>query len=62
MANMARMSPTYATDLALGGATLIAMVQNAVVRASSEEGEGRGGGVGGGWAGAHGRLPLNLPG
>lgn len=31
MANMARMSPTYATDLALGGATPIAMVQNAVM-------------------------------
>jgi acetyl-CoA acetyltransferase len=27
---MARMSPTYATDLALGGATPIAMVQNAI--------------------------------
>jgi acetyl-CoA acetyltransferase len=27
MANMARMSPTYATDLALGGASPIAMVR-----------------------------------
>jgi acetyl-CoA acetyltransferase len=31
MANMARMHPNYATDLALGGATPIAMVQNAVM-------------------------------
>jgi acetyl-CoA acetyltransferase len=31
MANMARMQPNYATDLALGGATPIAMVQNAVM-------------------------------
>src|ERR687893_1580549 len=31
MANMARMSPTFATDLALGGATPIAMVQHAVM-------------------------------
>ena len=31
MSNMARMRPNYATDLALGGATPIAMVQNAVM-------------------------------
>jgi len=31
LAGMMRMSPTYATDLALGGATPIAMVQNAVM-------------------------------
>src|SRR2546430_14843795 len=31
MANMARMHPNYATDLALGAATPIAMVQNAVM-------------------------------
>src|SRR5947207_14204315 len=31
MANMARMRPNYATDLALGGATPIAIVQNAVM-------------------------------
>ena len=31
MPNVARISPTYATDLALGGATPIGMVQNAVM-------------------------------
>jgi acetyl-CoA acetyltransferase len=31
MANMARIQPNYATDLALGGATPIAMVQNAAM-------------------------------
>ena len=31
MANMARMSPTYATDLALGGVIPVAMVQNTVM-------------------------------
>jgi len=35
MANMARMHPNYATDLALGGATPIAMVQNAVMAIES---------------------------
>ncbi len=35
MANMARMQPNYATDLALGGATPIAMVQNAVMAIES---------------------------
>jgi acetyl-CoA acetyltransferase len=35
MANMARMAPNFATDLALGGATPIAMVQHAVMAIES---------------------------